>query len=193
MNFTRRTTFKDKLDEEIYVFHLMLNLTELMNGHCSEKEFKFKDGRVRIDNTSDPEHFMVRFISSRDDYYDVCESGHTDYLDIMNFWLEERSAFVRDENSKHYGKFTITNGEESSDELLDSYLVDGINRMPEEVYFQESLVRDDYFFAYEDIDRLLEALKVESTITSSFYHQRVPNWTYVDYHNLYDAVLKELK
>lgn len=197
MSFTKKTTFTDKLDEEIYVFRLMLNLAEQVWGRCNDAEFKFNGFDVEIQTNTGSgerdEYFLVR-VRTADERYDICEMAGENYLDIMNCWLPERAMIVRDPASRYFGKFSVTDaqGEEEfmpSDELLDSYLAEGINNMPEDVYFQEMLVRPHHMYKYEDIDRLLDALKTPSTISGSFFHAKVPGFTVDDYEKLYHIVL----
>lgn len=198
MSFMKRTTFTDKLDEEIYCFRLMLKLAEESIGKSKACEFIFRGHDVEIesshvDENVEDQRFMVRVRIQGVGKFDTCEVAGESYLDIMNCWLESRAMIVRDPASHYYGKFSITNGEEEfsgSDTLLDSYLENGVNKMPEDVYFQESLVRTDHMFEYEDIDRILDALCTESTITGSFFHHKIPGFTAQDYHDLYDAVME---
>lgn len=198
MSFTKRTTFTDKLDEEIYCFRLMLKLAEECIGKSTAVEFIFKGHDVEIESSSKLDdvvdhRFMVRVRIQGVGKFDTCEVAGESYLDIMNCWLDSRAMIVRDPASRYFGKFSLTNGEDEyseSDELLDSYMEGGVNNMPEHIYFQESLVRDDYMYPFEDIDRLLDALCTESTITGSFFHHKIPGWTAEDYHELYDAVME---
>lgn len=198
MSFTKKTTFTDKLDEEIYVFRLMLNLAEQMCGECDDTEFKFNDFNVEIKTiggySARSEYFRVRLRSDGGRRFDICERAGNDHLYIMNCWLPERCMIVRDPESIYFGTFSITDAQGDkkympSDELLDSYLEDGINNMPEDVYFQEMLVRPDHMYAYEDIDRILDALKTPSTIQGSFFHARIPGFTVDDYEKLYHIIL----
>ena len=197
MSFTKQTTFTDKLDEEIYVFRLMLSLAEQMCGKCDDIEFKFNGLDVEIQTNCGSgcrdEYFLVR-VRTPEERYDVCEMAGEGFLDIMNCWLPARAMIVRDPKSRYFGKFSVTDaqGDEEympSDELLDSYLTEGINNMPEDVYFQEMLVRPHHMYPYEDIDRLLDALKTPSTIQGSFFHAKVPEFTVDDYEKLCQVVL----
>lgn len=197
MNFMKKMTFTDKLDEEIYCFRLMLNLAENAIGKCKDMEFMFQGADVEITNNDFGDElsrqFRLRIRIKGVGKFDVSEMAGEAYLDIMNCWLDSRAMIVRDPKSRYFGKYSITNGEEEfqqSDELLDSYLVGGVNNMPEDVYFQESLIRDDHMFEYEDIDRILDALNTESTIKGSFFHHKVPGWTVQDYKALYDKVME---
>lgn len=196
MSFTKKTTFTDKLDEEIYVFRLMLNLAEQMCGNIDAGEFRFNSFDVEIETQRGVDErddfFRVRLRTEDRVKYDICEISSHKFMDIMNCWLPERSMIVRDPESKYFGTFSITDakGEDKfmpSDVLLDSYLVGGINNMPEEVYFQEMLVRPHHMYPYEDIDRLLE--NTPTTIHGSFFHAKVPEFTVDDYEKLYHIIL----
>lgn len=197
MSFTKKMTFTDKLDEEIYCFRLMLNLAENAIGKCNSMVFMFKNYEIDITNANSDEeithHFLLTVRVVGVGLYDVSEIAGGAYLDVMNGWFNTHAMIVRNPDSEYYGKFSITNGNEEfkqSDELLDSYLLGGINKMPEDVYFQESLVRDDHMYAHEDIDRILDVLNTESDLKSSFFHHKVPGWTALDYNELYDKVME---
>lgn len=202
MNFTKRTTFSDQLDEDIYIFRMMLDLTERGLGKNIDTFKDMLGGRITINavifnnapSVNDKYYFCTTFIHPVYGNCDISEGGGIVHLDVMNLWLHNRTAIVRDPESRHYGTFSLTDGTdypelEESDERLDACLQGGVNNTTEEIYFQESLLRTDHMFEFEDYDRLIDALNTESTLSSSFYHQRIPGWNYTHYEAVYDYVM----
>lgn len=198
MIFTKSTTFSDPLDEEIYVFRLMINLTEHLrrssNPACS---FQYNDIEVHINKYTTLNRIGIQ-VYTDDQWFEPIESGDAISLGNMNYWFEDRCSIVFDKKSPRYSQYSIIfdayeiDNYESDTQLLDSYLDGGVNNIPEEFYFQQTLIRDIYMPKYEDIDRILDALKTESTIPDSIVFEKIPVFTTDEYYELYTQVLKNI-
>lgn len=197
MSFLKRTTFTDKLDEEIYIFNLGLNLVEnclgkfdVMNEVYFDFYSKNKKGLLYIDPGCG--YLGIGFIIDNKGY-EWLEFGSKEVNDLINIWLPDRKAINRDPTSKIRYEFSITDGntfeETAQDTLLDSFLLGGVNRIPEDFYFQESLVRTSHMYEYKDIDRILDALKVKTDLVGCLFQKTLDGYTVQDYHDLYDFIM----
>ena len=197
MPFTKRTEFKDKLDEQIYIFHMMLVCAERLSKVGVLQDFDYKDGRVVFDSISNGKYTNIevsfRHHDKRNGIFgkNIIEFGSM--TDIYNLFFEDTIGINRDISSECRNDYTIYRSFDSLYNIdeMDSFIEGGINKIPEEWYFQESLIRPDYMHKYEDIDRILEALQIESTLKTCFYHELIPGWVLQDYEYVYDYIMGE--
>jgi|AGFT01.1.fsa_nt_gi hypothetical protein len=198
MTFMMRSTFKDKVDEDIYRYKLMLELGALLNKNkpkvfsyekympqylCRVYGFKYAD-----------EHALVRVSFDMDDHeerYEICEIGNHEHLYIINLRTHRgwgRNFMEGDERNEEYTFFD--SGNDHEDEYLDSKLDGGVINISEEEYFQQSLIRDDMVLKYEDLPRYMEALTMDCTEMKGmcFYMDLCPEVSTELLNTIYDDI-----
>jgi hypothetical protein len=191
MNFTKRTTFSDDVDEEIYIFKMMIDISERLIGLRIVGEVQVNDNiDIILKFNSSTNKIVRRNKNSIDKTMLIVSDRET--MDLVNVRLSTHWGFNRNPNSDNANRFSFVNSDqENLDEELDSYLEGGVMNIPEDYYFQQMLVRDD-LIAYEDIQRYLDALTMKSTLNGCVCFYKVPEYTYIEYNLIYDKVLETI-
>jgi len=193
MNFTKRITFSDDVDEEIYIFKMMIDISERIHGLRIVGEVQVNDNIDMIFklNCNASTNIIVLKNKNRIDKTMLMVSDR-ETMDLINVRLSTHWGFNRNPNSDNVNRFSFVNSnQENLDEELDSYLEGGVMNIPEDYYFQQMLVRDD-LIAYEDIQRYLDALTMKSTLNGCVCFYKIPEYTYIEYNLIYDKVLETI-
>lgn len=200
MNFTKRTTFSDDVDKEIYIFKMMVNLAENIRSITFERDIVlYGVGIIHIEyDYSDDVNVMYfralnkSFVSNKNN--NLIEVGSKRGIDIVNIRVPTHYGINRNKNSLYFDEYSLTNGSEEMDDELDKLLIGGVMNIPEELYFQQSLLRDEVLSPYEDLPRYMEALNIETTLDGvCFFHSTEYNLSITEFNKIYDLVLKSIE
>lgn len=191
MNFTKRTTFSDDVDEEIYIFKMMIDISERIHGLRIVGEVQVNDNIDIILKFYSSTNKIVLRHKNRIDKSMLIVSDW-EMMDLINVRLPTHWGFNSNPNSDNANRFSFVNSDqENLDTELDSYLEGGVMNIPEDYYFQQMLVRDD-LIAYEDIQRYLDALTMKTTLNACVGFYKMPEYTYIEYNLIYDKVLETI-
>lgn len=189
MTFTKRNDFIDAVDEEIYIFYMIVDIAEHLFGKVLVDAFVYKSGIFYINSRDGYNSIHYKTISGTT--YDFLEmSSESEDLDVMNIRLPSHSCINRIKESQYHNEYSLFKDDDCE---LDNYLTNGVFSITEEMYFQYSLVNSDEVPEYKDLSRYMDMLNMKTKYEVCIYHHNIPMFTYIDYNELYDTILDKLK